>query len=366
MFPPQILTTSFWENLVYPEGQEAGANLPLPPIILLCLSVDQKPEDLAWSQVHEFIELNFPLWQQVRVFKTFIYLFSSRFPEDPLAKAQALLKVAPTLGLTLTISIEKAQGDLSSWSMAAQRAMAAVRKKIVHGTCRIYNFGDLGPRQDPTVLLTESEKELLLAVKTGQVEAARAAAKKSGQELFTSNLYVLSHLRTRLRELAVLMTHAAVEAGLSDQAAFVELNNFFRAIDREHDYKRLEELYLDAATRITQLVQKANRRPSAIVQEAKTLLENSFRQDLTLQGVAEKLAVSQSHLSRRFRQETGYTFTEYLNKLRLEEAARLLLDQSLSITDVCFQVGFQSLPHFQRLFRDFYGESPSAYRKEKH
>ncbi|HOB21806.1 MAG TPA: helix-turn-helix domain-containing protein [Bacillota bacterium] len=48
----------------------------------------------------------------------------------------------------------------------------------------------------------------------------------------------------------------------------------------------------------------------------------------------------------------------------MEAAARLLLDRSLSVTEVCYQVGFQSLSHFQRLFRDFYGKSPSAYRKK--
>ena len=136
-------------------------------------------------------------------------------------------------------------------------------------------------------------------------------------------------------------------------------------MDREHDYPKLEELYLDFITQLTQLVLDVNRRPPAIVSEAKALMEKCFRQDLTLESVAEKLSVSQSHLSRCFSQQTGYTFTEYLNKLRLEEAARLLLDQSLSVTEVCFQVGYRSLPHFQRVFRDFFNESPSSYRKGK-
>jgi AraC-like DNA-binding protein len=363
MFPTQVLRSEFWENLVYPESQEEGANIPLPPIVLLCISVDEA-EDIPWPKVHELIWTHFPHWQQVRVFKTFIYLFSAQPQEDTYAKAQGLLQAAPTLGLTLTISAEKAAGKLLFWRTAAQRSIAAVRKKIIQGSSRIYHFNDLGPRQDPSVLLSPNEEQLLFAIKTGQVEACVYYAQKSSQELFTSHLYVLSHLRTRLRELAVLMTHAAVEAGLPDQTAFVELNDLFRALDQEHDYTRLEELYLDAATRLCKLVEQANRRPSAIVEEAKELLESSFRQDLTLKTVAEKLAVSQSHLSRLFRKETGFTFTEYLNRLRLEEAARLLLDRSLSVTDVCYQVGFQSLPHFQRLFRDFYGKSPSAYRKD--
>lgn len=362
MFPPKVLSTAFWENLVYPETSEA--EITLPPIILLCLSVDNSGDN-TWPQLHQLIESHFPQWQKVRVFNNFVYLFATPPKEDPQTRAHALLEAASALGIHLTVSAEEATGNLSAWQTAAQQTMAAVRNKIVHGTGRIYRFSDLGPKQDPTMLLSPREEELLLAIKTGRVEAARIAACKSSQDLFAANLYVLSHLRTRLRELAVLMTRSAVEAGLSDKVAFRELNALFLALDREHDYPKLEELYLEAAVRLAQLVLETNYKPSAIVQETKALLEKSFHQDLTLEGVAEELAVSQSHLSRSFRKEMGYTFTEYLNKLRLEEAARLLLDQSLSVTEVCFQVGFQSLPHFQRLFRDFYGQSPTSYRKGK-
>lgn len=364
MFPPQVFTSQFWEELVYPENKEKRADLSLPAAVLFCLSVD-KPEELSWPQVHSLVAEHFPEGVQIRVFETFIFLFSAHPQPDPEGQAQALIAAAPALGdLTFTISYEEAGASLGAWRLAAQRTIAAVRSKVLYGAGRIYRFANLGPKRKPSVSLTEKEEELLLAIKTGRAAEALEAAERSSKELFSSNLYVLSHLRTRLRELAVLMTHAAVEAGLSDQAAFGELNNLFRGIDREHDYTRLKELYQNAAGRLAQLVQEANRRPSALVQEAKVWLEKNFRRDLSLQQAAEALAVSPSHLSRRFRQETGFTFTEYLNKLRLEEAARLLLDRSLSVTEVCYQVGFQSLSHFQRLFRDFYGKSPSAYRKK--
>lgn len=363
MFPLQVLTTEFWENLIHPRAFGEEITAPLPPIVLLCLSVDHANNKI-WPQIYSLIETLFPKWQRVSVFDTFIFIFSSP-PQELKTQAQALIEEAPKLGVAFTISAEEAAGDFTSWRIAAQRAITAVRKKISHGAGQIYDFTELGPKHDPTMQLSPNEQKLLLAIKTGQIERARTLAQRSSEKLFTSHLYVLSHLRTRLRELAVLIAHGGVDAGIADQKAFATLNEFFQKLEQEHDYLKLEELYLDFITQITQQVLQANRKPSSIVGEAKQFLEKYFRLDLTLESVAEELSVSQSHLSRCFRQETGYTFTEFLNMLRLEEAARLLLDHTLSVTEICYLVGYRSLPHFQKVFRDFFDTSPSNYRKQK-
>ena len=61
---------------------------------------------------------------------------------------------------------------------------------------------------------------------------------------------------------------------------------------------------------------------------------------------------------------TGINFTEYVSRVRIEKAKNLLLNPNLRISEIAYEVGFQSLTHFNRVFRKFVGQSPTAYREK--
>lgn len=83
---------------------------------------------------------------------------------------------------------------------------------------------------------------------------------------------------------------------------------------------------------------------------------------LTLGRVARRAYMSQCHFSRRFKQETGWRFIDFVTVLRLTEAGKLLRNTTMSITDVSRTVGYQELSHFQRTFKKWLGTSASGYR----
>jgi AraC-like DNA-binding protein len=61
---------------------------------------------------------------------------------------------------------------------------------------------------------------------------------------------------------------------------------------------------------------------------------------------------------------TGVTFSEYLSRARLERAKSLLLDPNVRVSEAAFEAGFQSLTHFNRVFKNLIGTSPSEFRKQ--
>jgi YesN/AraC family two-component response regulator len=63
-----------------------------------------------------------------------------------------------------------------------------------------------------------------------------------------------------------------------------------------------------------------------------------------------------------FRKTTGLTFTDYLGRVRVEKAKNLLLNPHLRVSEIAYTVGFQSLTHFNRIFRKTTGEAPTAFR----
>jgi AraC-like DNA-binding protein len=67
-----------------------------------------------------------------------------------------------------------------------------------------------------------------------------------------------------------------------------------------------------------------------------------------------------------FKKGTGVNFTEYVSRVRIESARNLLLNPNLRISEIAYQVGFQSLTHFNRVFKKVVGESPTEFRGKVH
>jgi AraC-like DNA-binding protein len=86
--------------------------------------------------------------------------------------------------------------------------------------------------------------------------------------------------------------------------------------------------------------------------------------DLQLADAAAAAGLSRAHFSHLFHKKTGTTFTRYVQNRRIAEAKRLLEETTRSITEICYDCGFNSLTHFNRVFRRGARCSPSAFRKQ--
>ncbi|MCI8788779.1 MAG: helix-turn-helix transcriptional regulator [Lachnospiraceae bacterium] len=95
-----------------------------------------------------------------------------------------------------------------------------------------------------------------------------------------------------------------------------------------------------------------------------TYVTERFRSPLSLDSLSRELGVSRFHISRIFTQVLHTGFYEYVNALRINYAKELLLDSEYKILDIAEMSGFQSQQTFNRIFRDFCGMPPSAYRKQ--
>lgn len=95
---------------------------------------------------------------------------------------------------------------------------------------------------------------------------------------------------------------------------------------------------------------------------ARRLIDERFAEPLTVDEAAKAVGVSTYHFIRLFRRAFGCTPGRYLRERRLTRARQLLASSDVSVTDICFAVGFESLGSFCTLFRRSHGETPAAYR----
>ena len=109
------------------------------------------------------------------------------------------------------------------------------------------------------------------------------------------------------------------------------------------------------------VVRQENGEPPMITR-AKQYIAGRQGEDLTLGEVAKAVNTSTFYFCKMFKKATGLHFTEYVSRVRIEKAKNLLLNPNLRVSEVAFEVGFQSLTHFNRVFKKMIGQSPTAYR----
>jgi AraC-like DNA-binding protein len=95
---------------------------------------------------------------------------------------------------------------------------------------------------------------------------------------------------------------------------------------------------------------------------ARRFIDERFDQPIDLGLMAQQAELSRFHFVRAFREEFQQTPHRYLRAQRIERAKQLLAAGNLSVTDVCFEVGFESVGSFSALFRRLVGQSPTGYR----
>jgi AraC-like DNA-binding protein len=91
-------------------------------------------------------------------------------------------------------------------------------------------------------------------------------------------------------------------------------------------------------------------------------LMNNYREGVDLKKIATLVNLAEGSLCRFFKMNMGLTIFEYLNKLKVEFACKLLMDPDISIMEVCFDSGFNNFSHFNKQFKKTTGVPPKEYR----
>jgi two-component system response regulator YesN len=94
------------------------------------------------------------------------------------------------------------------------------------------------------------------------------------------------------------------------------------------------------------------------------ILKERYIQGVTIEEAASELGISAGHLSRTFRQETGYTFVDYLMYVRVKRAAELLRNPTVKIYEVADLVGYADARYFGQVFRKVTGMTPKEFRDD--
>jgi len=105
-----------------------------------------------------------------------------------------------------------------------------------------------------------------------------------------------------------------------------------------------------------------NRRELEKLRELLDCIDARYKEKLSLEFALEKMGMGKSRFSAFFRNQTGMSLVAYINKVRIEQAARLLIETNRKSEAVGFDCGFDSPSHFYKCFKERYGISPAQFK----
>ncbi len=151
----------------------------------------------------------------------------------------------------------------------------------------------------------------------------------------------------------------------------LEIDDIFRKIKK--DYGKQDEFSMESLRSLVYmlfilLARNPNQKVNKVIKNKyiyKTIeyIKANFSSNVSLADAAKLCSVSQEHLSRTFKQETGYCFSEYLMSIRFKHAENLLMNGNLSIIETANRCGFEDSNYFSYMFKKKYGISPSEFKK---
>lgn len=128
---------------------------------------------------------------------------------------------------------------------------------------------------------------------------------------------------------------------------------------------RLQAAFVEPQKMVQKNVESTITEEKILIRKARDFVSKNFEKDISPSDLAKELAVSLRQLQRIFKEELNLSPNDFITTLKMEEAARLLKETSLSISEVAYAVGFNDPSYFGRVFRKYFGKSPKELANER-
>ncbi|WP_239618903.1 response regulator [Cohnella mopanensis] len=282
---------------------------------------------------------------------------------------QSVRAVREKLGYHATVGIGSVYSSLIRVKDSYKEALEALRYGQLFGGGQLISFGEDMRVVDPVLDLKLNEiEEIVFFVKAGIKEQAvqaiyerfqtQASARgETIEQAYSLGIHFVSSLELAMSELG--FNH--IRSQLLNGALYVQL---FGCRTFNEINQLLSRLAEDAADDVKGI---RNKRTNRIIDEVIAHLAEEFANPkIALSSVSERFHLNASYLSRIFKEETGQSFTDYLLKLRMDEALKLLNGTSLKAYQIAEKVGILDPYYFSHRFKKAIGVSVQEYKRNSH
>lgn len=222
-------------------------------------------------------------------------------------------------------------------------------------------YKNSGVREDRTYPV-DLENALVSTIKANQIDKARDILNTLLGHILLYEGHNTEKVKIRCIELCAVLSRTAISRG-GDPNLVLDMNqNLISSLAKAKTIYDICYTLQDNIEIFTDNLLQPSDRNSRIVKSAVEYVAQHFSEDISLASVAEELHVNTSYLSTLFRQVTGTTFKEHLNRVRVEEAERLLANTDYAVMEIAIACGYRDQSYFTKVFKKMTGLTPKLYR----
>jgi AraC-like DNA-binding protein len=206
------------------------------------------------------------------------------------------------------------------------------------------------------------EKEIIQAIRMGQVEESGALIHKFTQEFISKGMSEI-YLQQAVIQLYSSIQHEILHSGIHPLELF-NGKNMLDELAQIRDPERIVNWFTAEVIGpyIEKLEGRMNMELKCIVEKVVITIQERYMEDISLESCADDVGTNPYTLSKAFKQIIGINFIDYLTELRIEKAKDLLIHSDIKINDIAESVGYRH-SYFNRIFKKQIGIPPSQYRK---
>ena len=211
----------------------------------------------------------------------------------------------------------------------------------------------------------EKERDLVSKIKLGDFEGAKTIYQTLLADIFLKEAAKLNKIKARVLELGVILSRASVDGGADLNQALDISSTFLMNVGC---YETMEEIDLAAIKTFDLFLQPIKNNSNAsnrlAIRGIKDYILENYQENTSLEEICDAVFLSPNYASKIFKDDQGMTIMEYVTKVKLEEAKRLLRMPGISVEDIAEKLGYSDPSYFTKVFRRKIGMTPTQYRKQ--
>lgn len=220
----------------------------------------------------------------------------------------------------------------------------------------------------PYNYIAQTETDLLAAQNSHDLSAAKHSVQAGLSAMFTLLSENISSLRNHCLQFALMLCSFLSNSASEDfciQRKYASLlQQLYTCADvssLKHCMSLTEKLFFQSLTE-----KDGKQSYNEAIHQAIKYIQQNYVAKITLTSAAAHVFLSPAYFSRKFKEETGKNFNQYLNEIRVEKAKQLLRETNFSLSKVALSTGFENQSYFAKVFHHLTGTTPNSYRLIEH
>jgi len=278
---------------------------------------------------------------------------------------ECLAQMNALLGIDAFATVGSQQSGYRQVRLSYSQAKSIQSFQLLYGYNKIVHYDEVLPLLCGTPTLPDINPTRLRDILSGRdVASLDSFFAEVSAQLRDEKHFSISHVQHAVMELVFHLTSAMYDLSPRPELFFERHQQLIQRVYRMDTVHEITQSLTDIAKKAIAYLEELEDRISPFIRRVIGYIHNHFADNIDLQNLAHEYKINAMYLGQCFKKETGETITNYVNRVRIEHAKRLLRETRMKTNEIAEQVGYVNVNYFPTIFKKLVGKTPSEYQKD--